>query len=199
MRDDQDRPFVVDQVLLEPGDRLGVEVVGRFVEEQHVGRFKEQFAKRDAARLTTGQRRDIGIIRGAAQRLHCDVDLAVEIPEVFTVDLVLKLRHLFGSFVRVVHGKFVKAVELFLFRSHAEHDVFADVQAFDELRFLGQVADADALGRPSFTRKVAVYARHDPHQGRFTGTVRADHADFHTRQKAETNVFEQLFATRIGF
>ena len=47
--DDQDGALVVDQVLLQPGDGLGVEVVGRFVQEQHVGRFEQQLAERDAA------------------------------------------------------------------------------------------------------------------------------------------------------
>ena len=50
--DDQDGACVVDQVLLQPGDGFGVEVVGRFVEQQHVGRFEQQFAERDAAGFT---------------------------------------------------------------------------------------------------------------------------------------------------
>ena len=39
------------EVLLEPGDRLGVEVVGRLVEQQHVRLRQQQPAERDAAAL----------------------------------------------------------------------------------------------------------------------------------------------------
>ena len=52
MRHDQDRAFIFDQVLLQPRDGLGVKVVGWLIEQQHVRRFKQQFAKGHAAFLT---------------------------------------------------------------------------------------------------------------------------------------------------
>src|SRR4051794_26772992 len=48
VRDGDDRARVLGEVALEPRDRLGVEVVGRLVEEQQVGRAQEQAAQRDA-------------------------------------------------------------------------------------------------------------------------------------------------------
>ena len=54
-RDDGAR--VVREVALEPGDRLGVEMVRRLVEEQQVGRREQQPAERDAAPLAAGERR----------------------------------------------------------------------------------------------------------------------------------------------
>ena len=74
--DDQDGALVVDQVLLQPGDGFGVEVVGRFVQQQHVGRFEQQLAQRDAALFTAREAGDVGVVGRAAQRLHADVDLA---------------------------------------------------------------------------------------------------------------------------
>ena len=44
------------QELLEPLDALGVEVVGRLVEQQHVGLGEQQPAQRDAALLAAGER-----------------------------------------------------------------------------------------------------------------------------------------------
>ena len=38
--DDQDRALVLDQVLLQPANRLGVEVVGGLVQQQHLWRFQ---------------------------------------------------------------------------------------------------------------------------------------------------------------
>ena len=49
MGDDQNRAFVVDQMLLQPSDGFRVQVVGRFVQQQHIRRFKQQFAQRHAA------------------------------------------------------------------------------------------------------------------------------------------------------
>ncbi len=46
-----DRARVLLEVLLEPGDRLRVEVVGRLVEQQHVRLRQQQPAQRDAAAL----------------------------------------------------------------------------------------------------------------------------------------------------
>ena len=42
--DDQDGAFVGHQVLLQPCDGFSVKVVGRLVEQQHFGRFEQQFA-----------------------------------------------------------------------------------------------------------------------------------------------------------
>ena len=89
MGDDEAGAAVVDQVLLEPGDGLGVEVVGGLVEEQHVGRLEEQLAEGDAAALAPGEGVDLGLVGWAAQGLHGDGDLGVEVPEVLGVDLVL--------------------------------------------------------------------------------------------------------------
>ena len=54
-RDDGAR--VVPEELLQPVDRLGVEVVGRLVEQQQVGAAQQQPAQGDAAPLAAGERR----------------------------------------------------------------------------------------------------------------------------------------------
>ena len=41
--------------LFQPFDRFGVEVVGRFVEQQHVGLCQQQLAQRDAALFAAGE------------------------------------------------------------------------------------------------------------------------------------------------
>ncbi len=46
---------VLLQEPLEPGDRLGVEVVGRLVEQQQVGPREQQPAQRDPAPLAARQ------------------------------------------------------------------------------------------------------------------------------------------------
>ena len=126
MGDDQDRTLVVDQVLLQPCDGFGVKVVGGLVQQQHVGVFEQQLAECHAALFPARKAVDVGIVGRATQRLHRDVDLGIQIPQVFRVDLVLQLGHLVGGLVRIVHGKFVVTVKDRLFLGHALHHVFTD-------------------------------------------------------------------------
>jgi len=58
VRDEEDGAGVVDQLLLKPEDRVGVEVVGRLVEDRHVGLRHEDARERDAALLTAAHRAD---------------------------------------------------------------------------------------------------------------------------------------------
>ena len=195
---DQDRAFVVDQVLLQPCDGFGVQVVGRFIEQQHFGRFKQQFAKGNTTGFTPGKGCYIRIIRRAAQCFHRYVDLAVEIPQVLGVDLVLQRSHLVGGFVGIVHRQFVIAVKYVLFLFDAKHDIFTHGQSGVEIGFLLEVANLGPLCDPRLARKVFVLTGHDPHQSGFTRTVDTDDADFHTGKEVQVNVVETFLAARIG-
>ena len=84
--DGDDGAGVLLQVLLQPRDALGVEVVGRLVEQQQVGRLEQQLAQRDAAALTTGEHGDVGVAGRAAQRVHRLLDAGVELPAVGVLD-----------------------------------------------------------------------------------------------------------------
>ena len=95
-------PCVLVQEVLEPGDRLGVEVVGRLVEQQQIGRLQQQPAQRDAAPLAARQRRDVGVGRRQAQRVHRVLELGVEIPGAGGFDGVLDLRLLLEDLVHLL-------------------------------------------------------------------------------------------------
>ena len=67
--DGEDGAGVLGEVLLQPLHALGVEVVGGLVEQQQVRLLQQQLAQRDAAALTTGEDRDVGVRRaGSAGR-----------------------------------------------------------------------------------------------------------------------------------
>ena len=89
MRDGDDGARVLGEVPLEPRDGLGVEVVGRLVEEQQVRLLEEDLAERDAALLAARDLRHVGVGRRQAQRVHRDLELAVELPRVGRLDRVL--------------------------------------------------------------------------------------------------------------
>ena len=102
MRDGDDRAGIVLEEALEPGHRLGVEVVGRLVEQQQVGRLQQQPAQRDAAALAAGERRDVGVGRRQAQRIHRHLEARIEIPRVRRLDLVLQPRLLVEDLVHLL-------------------------------------------------------------------------------------------------
>ncbi len=119
MGDDQDRAGIVAQMAFEPGHRLGVEMVGRLVQQQQFRLVEQQLAQRDAAALAAGEFRHIGIVGRTTQRIHRLVDLAVEIPQALGLDLVLQFGHLVGGFFGIVHRQFVVAIEDRLLLGHA--------------------------------------------------------------------------------
>ena len=65
------------QELLQPVHRFGVQVVGRLVEQQHVGLGQQQAAQRHAALLTAGEHADLGVPRRQAQRVGGDFELVL--------------------------------------------------------------------------------------------------------------------------
>ncbi len=70
---------VAHQELLQPVDRLGVEVVGRLVEQQHVGIGQQQLAQRDTALFAARQIADHRVPRRQSQRVGGDFHLRVEV------------------------------------------------------------------------------------------------------------------------
>ena len=73
-------PGYCAQMAFEPIDGLGVEMVGRLVEQQEVGLLEQKPAERDAAPFAARQLRHVGIVGRAAERVHRLLDLALEIP-----------------------------------------------------------------------------------------------------------------------
>ena len=146
--DRDDRARVLLQEALQPVDRLGVEVVGRLVEQQQVGVAEEQAGERHAALLAAGERGDVGVVGRAAQGVHRDVDVALEVPGVGGGDPVLE-RGLLGADGVVVgvgvgplgHDRVV-LVDEGLDLGDAVQDVALDVLGRVELGLLAEEADA---------------------------------------------------------
>ena len=118
MRDGDDRALVFLQMLFEPRDGLGVEMVGRLVEQQNVGLLQQQAAQSDAAFFTAAQRADDRVRRRTAKRVHRHLKPRIEVPRVGMIELFLHLALPFDKSVHrvVIHrlGKFgVDLLELF--------------------------------------------------------------------------------------
>ena len=142
-------PGILLQVPFEPGDALGVEVVGRLVEQQEVGPFEQDLAERDAPPLAAGEGADVGVAGRQPHGVHGDLDAAVEVPPLGRLDRVLDLRLLVEQPVHLVGvGRLaepgvdlVEPGEQRADRRDGLLDVAADVQGRVERRLLRQVAD----------------------------------------------------------
>ena len=84
-----DGAFVLVEVLLQPVDALGIEVVGGLIEEEDVGLLQQKAAQGHAAALTSGEEFALLVGRWAVERGHGAVEAAVEIPSIGGVDDVL--------------------------------------------------------------------------------------------------------------
>ena len=71
MRDDQHRAAIADEVLLEPGDGVEIEVVGRLVEQQEVGLLGEHDAEMEPPALAAREARDRARHVGSARSRAC--------------------------------------------------------------------------------------------------------------------------------
>jgi hypothetical protein len=71
VRDEHERAAVAAEVVFEPGDGLGVEVVGRLVEDEEARAFYQRVRERDAFALPAGERAHPGArVRDAQPAEH---------------------------------------------------------------------------------------------------------------------------------
>ena len=189
------------QVVLQPGHRLRVQMVGGFVQQQHVGLGQQQPRQRHPALLAPRQLVHGPVGRRAAQRLHGLLDPRVDVPQIGGVDLLLERGHLLhqrvGIVLRHLGGDLVVAVEHLLVLALRD-DVAPDVQGLVQVRLLLQVAHLDALGRARLAGELGVEPRQDLQQGRLARPVDAHHADLGVRVEGQPDVLEHLLAAGEG-
>ena len=196
--DGDDGALVRLEEALEPGDRLGVEVVRRLVEEQQVGRGEEEPAERDPAPLAAGERRHVAVGFRKAERVHRAVERRVEAPDVVPVDLVLDGRLLGQERIEVDVGlgearrDLVEAVEQVAHRSHPVLDVLADGPARVEIGLLGEESDRRVRSELGDPARRLLEPGHDPQERRLARPVRPEDADLGAREERERDVREHL-------
>ena len=66
MGDGNDRALEILQEAFQPSHRFSIQMVGRFVKDEHVGGRQQQATQRDAAFFTTGKCGNIRIPRRQA-------------------------------------------------------------------------------------------------------------------------------------
>ena len=200
------RTLVLLEMLLEPVDRLGVEVVRRLVEQQHVGLLQQQAAQGHAAALTAREVFDRLVGIGTPQGVHRALQHAVQLPAVALVDLLVQLALTLdqpGHRV-VVHRLAQLLVDLLVLlqqrhgRRAALLDDLADRLRVVEPGFLFEVTHRIARREDHFAVEVLVDSGDDLHQGRLSRAVQADDADFRAVEKGEVDVVEHPFLVGEG-
>ena len=190
--DGHDGPRILLQGPLQPGDRLGVEMVGGLVEQQQVG-LESRSRQRATRRRSPPDSVDIGVAGREPQGIHGDLELAVEIPGTRGVDAVLQMGLLGEQLVEVGVGvahrraHLVEAHQQRLDLRHPVGDVARHVLGRVEVRLLGEVANGESGGEAGVTAEAVVGPGHDPQQRRLAGAVGADHTDLGPRVEGEVD------------
>ena len=91
VRDEHDRGVERDERLLEPLERLDVEVVGRLVEQQQVGLRGERAGQRAARQLAAGERRERAVEVGLGEAEAVDDGAGAVAPRVAAGGLEARL------------------------------------------------------------------------------------------------------------
>ena len=186
------------QELLEPLDGLGVQVVGRLVEQQHVGLAQQQAAQRDAALLAAREHADLRVPRRQAQRVGGQLELQVGVLAAGGGDDGFELGLLGGQLVEVGVGLGVLGVDLVepLLAPPARRRCPARPPRARsgrvEQRLLRQVADLQAGHRHGLALDLLVDAGHDLQQRALARAVDAEHADLGAGEEGQRDVLEDL-------
>lgn len=184
--------------MLQPGHRVGVQVVGRFVQQQHVGSRQQQTAQRYAALFAAGQVLDLGIPRRQAQGVGGDFQLAFQVVSVGCLQDRLQLGLLGGQGVEVGIRLGIGGIDLVQPRLgllDLADGLFDDVAHGGlrvQLGLLRQVADVDPRHRPGLAFDLGVDAGHDPQQGGLARAVQAEHADLGAGEERQGDVLEDF-------
>jgi hypothetical protein len=191
MGDGDDGAGILVQEALEPGDRFGVEMVGRLVEQQHVGLGQQQPAERDAATLPARELGDVGIPGREAQGVGGDLERALQIVSVGGLDQVLELGLLLrqGIEVRIRLGigriDRVEPLQGALIWPSASSTLPRTSLVASSPGLLRQKADLDAGLRTRLALDLGIETGHDLQQGRFARAVQPEHADLGAGEKGQ--------------
>ena len=181
--DDDYRLSVIDEEVFQPLDGLDVQVVGRLVEQQHVGLLEKQLGQLDAHAPTTAEvacgTAEIRTLKAEAQQGLFHVFLVVG--GIDGVEFFAQRRYLFDELhvavALVVGTGFQFFVQSFYFGLHFVQVGESLCRFFEHgtsifgHQVLGQVGDDTILGSRYLAAGGLAYAGQNLEQGAFPGTV----------------------------
>ena len=200
MRDDEDRAGEAGQELLQPGQAVEVEVVGRLVEQQDRRPREQDAGQQRARRLAARQRAERRVERhvGDAERGARAVELGLERPAAERAEALLRLA-VGGQRRRVGEQRF-EPLELAvqppdLAERGAEQAVDRQLRP---RRLLGQVADPVSGPERDRAALRSVDAGQQAQQRRLAGAVRAHEAHTPVARQGQAERFEDGVVAELG-
>ena len=184
--DDEERAGVVAEVVHEPPDAVGVEVVGGLVEDEDVGAGDDGACEGDAALLAAGELGDGGAGRGASELGERGLDAVVEVPSVEVRDSFLDL-----GVPRGIAGEHLELGEKPEDMGGAHADVGLDVEGRVEGEGLGQVADEGVALADDLAVVGLEFPDEDLEEGGLAGAVPAHEPDAIAGGEAHGGVVDQ--------
>ena len=194
MRHEHHRPRIVREKGLEPGHGLDVQVVGRLVEQEHIGLRDQRAGQKGAASPAAGQRVNDRVGR-EVEPLEHELDPLLEPPPVPFLERVLQPSELLERGLRsgcgdldrrvVIRGRQVAEVSKPL-RHHVE-----DGTVGRQRHVLHQPRDPQPRLAPDASRIGQLIAADDLEQRRFPRAVAADHAHPLPRLDLQAGIVEK--------
>ena len=158
--------FILLQMVLKPGHSLCVQVVGRLVQEQDVRFLKKKAAQGNTAFLTAGEDCNLGILWRTPEGIHSQLQLGIQVPGTYAVQLLLNLSLPCQELVHLIVGHLLAEgfVYLVIFLkecnclgnsllNHFLHSLFRI-----QLRLLFQVSDGIAGSHHSLAVELLVHS-----------------------------------------
>ncbi len=194
--DEQDGAPVGSQVLLQPANRVDVEVVGGLVEQQHVGGAQQEAGEDHPHAPATGQlpHRTAGVLGPEAEAAEDAFGLglqgvAAELLEA-GLHLAVLVEHAGVTLGQAAFQVLEALVQLGQRAAAVEGLVEHRALRVDRL-VLGEVADAQVGRTVDLARVGSLQADHDLQQGGLAHAVGADERDAPTVAQDEGDVAEQ--------
>ena len=204
MGDGNHRALILLQMLFQPVDGFGIEMVGRLVEQQHIGLLKQQPAEGHTTTLTTREILHAPVAWRTVQCRHRTVELGIHIPGIRRVDDILQFGltlHQLVHLVRilVVFRQSELHVNLVVFGQrivdvlYTLHDILFHRLLLVERRILRQITHGIARTPYHVALILLVEPGDNFHERGLTGTVQADDADLCPVEETEVDILEHLF------
>jgi len=133
--------------MFQPGDGFGIQMIGRFIQEQNVRFLQKQAAQRDAAFFTAGEHLHECVAGRAAKGIHRHFQAGIDVPGIQGIEFFLHGALSFAKFGHLVighrFGKFFVDVVVFLNQIHRTlHALFHNLPhgfIVVQMRFLLQI------------------------------------------------------------
>ncbi len=183
---------------LQPGHRLGIEVVRGLVQQEQVRLRQQESAQGDPPALAARQRGDVGVPRRQPEGIHGDLERPLQIPGAGRVDLGLQIGLFRQQRIEIGVGfgercaDLVEAVHEALDLPDPVGDVAGHVLGGVQLWLLRQVADREAGREAGLAGEPVILSSHDLQQRGLPRAVRADHPDLRPGIEGEIDALQDL-------